>query len=200
MKIWSKEEEDFLIENYPQKGIEFCLNTLNKSKPQIKAKVQRMRLKLNKDEKYKFNNFEDVIKRSKNLMDVCRNMKLTTNYGNRQTIKNYIKLYGIDTSHFFIPTSNGNKKININDILIEDSSYRWTTSLKEKLYDAKIKMRICEICGQDENWKGAKISLILDHINGINNDNRIENLRIVCPNCNAGLNTFCRGNKSTNII
>jgi predicted amidophosphoribosyltransferase len=39
-----------------------------------------------------------------------------------------------------------------------------------------------------------KISLILDHINGIHNDNRIENLRIVCPNCNAGLDTFAGKN------
>jgi hypothetical protein len=45
------------------------------------------------------------------------------------------------------------------------------------------------MCGQDENWYGNKISLILDHINGINTDNRIENLRIVCPNCNATLPT-----------
>lgn len=39
-----------------------------------------------------------------------------------------------------------------------------------------------------------KLSLILDHINGINNDNRLENLRIVCPNCNATLDTHCRKN------
>ena len=45
------------------------------------------------------------------------------------------------------------------------------------------------MCGQNENWNGMIISLILDHINGVNNDNRIENLRIVCPNCNAGLST-----------
>jgi hypothetical protein len=45
---------------------------------------------------------------------------------------------------------------------------------------------------------GKKMSLILDHINGINNDNRIENLRIVCPNCNATLDTHCRGNKKSN--
>ena len=44
-----------------------------------------------------------------------------------------------------------------------------------------------------------KISLILDHINGVHNDNRIENLRIVCPNCNAGLDTFAgKNNKSEN--
>lgn len=39
-----------------------------------------------------------------------------------------------------------------------------------------------------------KMSLILDHINGINSDYRIENLRIICPNCNATTETFCKGN------
>jgi hypothetical protein len=43
---------------------------------------------------------------------------------------------------------------------------------------------------QGEEWVGKKMSLILDHINGVNNDNRIEN-RIVCPNCNATLDTHC---------
>jgi hypothetical protein len=36
----------------------------------------------------------------------------------------------------------------------------------------------------------------MDHINGVNNDNRIENIRIVCPNCNATLDTHCGKNKS----
>jgi hypothetical protein len=44
------------------------------------------------------------------------------------------------------------------------------------------------------------MSLILDHINGIPYDNRIENLRIVCPNCNATLETHCRGKKKLDII
>ena len=45
-----------------------------------------------------------------------------------------------------------------------------------------------------KNWNGMKISLILDHINGVSSDDRIENLRIVCPNCNAGLDTFAGKN------
>ena len=59
-----------------------------------------------------------------------------------------------------------------------------------------LKKKECELCGQNENWHGKKMSLILDHINGIWNDNRIENLRIVCPNCNATLDTHCGKQKN----
>ena len=67
--------------------------------------------------------------------------------------------------------------------------------LKRKLYNANLKERKCELCGQGEEWCGKHMSLILDHINGIHNDNRLENLRIVCPNCNATLETHCKGAK-----
>jgi len=66
--------------------------------------------------------------------------------------------------------------------------------LKERLYKEGLKDKICEICGQDEYWKGKKMSLILDHINGVNNDHRLDNLRIVCPNCNSTLDTFAGKN------
>ena len=85
-------------------------------------------------------------------------------------------------------------KVELKLVLVENSSYS-RSSLKKRLYEEGIKARICEMCGQDENWNGMKISLILDHINGVYNDNRLENLRIVCPNCNAGLETHCGKNK-----
>ena len=47
----------------------------------------------------------------------------------------------------------------------------------------------CSICGQEPIWCGKEMSLILDHINGHNHDNRLENLRWVCPNCNSQLDT-----------
>ena len=71
-----------------------------------------------------------------------------------------------------------------------------TTNLKYRLYDEGLKERICEKCGQDEIWNNEKISLILDHINGVNTDNRLENLRIVCPNCNTTLPTHGGKNKN----
>lgn len=66
--------------------------------------------------------------------------------------------------------------------------------LKERLLAAGIKRAACELCGQQELWRGRRMSLVLDHINGISNDHRLENLRIVCPNCAATLETHCGRN------
>lgn len=133
--------------------------------------------------------FSEVVRKSNNLTDICRNLMIGTTKGNRDTVKKYILKYELDTSHFRIGLRNNPKKINLEDILVENSTYIYTSNLKEKLYNSGLKERKCELCNQDEYWNGMKISLILDHKNGINNDNRIENLRIVCPNCNAGLET-----------
>jgi hypothetical protein len=69
-----------------------------------------------------------------------------------------------------------------------------SSHLKDKLYRTGLKDRVCEICGQGAEWRGRPMSLVLDHVNGDRTDNRLENLRIVCPNCNATLDTHCGRN------
>ena len=53
----------------------------------------------------------------------------------------------------------------------------------------------CSICGLEPFWNGKELTLTLDHINGINNDDRLENLRWVCPNCDRQLSTFSGKNQ-----
>ena len=73
---------------------------------------------------------------------------------------------------------------------MRDSAYS-RTALKMRLFVVGLKARRCELCGQDENWRGTRMALVLDHINGVPDDNRLENLRIVCPNCAATFETHC---------
>jgi len=141
---------------------------------------------------------EWIIKNSTNKSEVLKKMNLKIFTGNYDTLNRYIKNNNIDISHFNRKIKNSNKnngiKIPSSEILVENSTYTSTNSLKQRLYKEGLKERKCELCGQEEEWKGKHMSLILDHINGIRDDNRLENLRIVCPNCNATLDTHCGKN------
>ena len=118
--------------------------------------------------------------------------------GNHRTLKSYAQKWGISTDHFDpYATSRGPRETAtpIEDVLVENSTYSRGV-LKRRLYALGVKSRRCELCGQTEEWRGRQMSLILDHINGIATDNRLENLRIVCPNCAATLDTHCGRNMS----
>lgn len=142
-------------------------------------------------------NVELVVNSSKNKSEALNKLGLKPFTGNYDTLNKYIKEYHINCSHFTIGYEKSNvptNKISLNEIIIADSTYTNRSSLKRRLFKEGLKKPICEKCGQDEIWNGEKMSLILDHINGINNDNRLENLRIVCPNCNSTLPTHCGKN------
>lgn len=84
--------------------------------------------------------------------------------------------------------NNDTIRTDLSTILKEDSNYN-RSSLRERLISEGIKEYKCECCGLSE-WNGKPIPLQLHHINGINNDNRLENLALLCPNCHAQTENF----------
>lgn len=106
-----------------------------------------------------------------------------------------IKRLSLDISHFD-PWKNNrkcaskNKQLPYSLILTEDSPYPWTASLRKRLIKDNLLTNECAICAQLPVWFGKPLSLQLDHINGVNTDNRIENLRILCPHCHSQTSTF----------
>lgn len=110
------------------------------------------------------------------------------------------KVLNVPTKHFKRDYSYlHNKAIPLKDILIKESKYTNTGHIKNRLLKEGLLEYRCynHICTVTNDWLGATISLQLDHINGINNDNRLENLRLLCPNCHSQTSTFAgRRNKS----
>lgn len=201
IREWTEEEELFLIENYSKFGAEYCSIELNRTIGGIRKRAKKLKVKWKKvKEKYHKDFLEKIVKESTNIGMVLDKLNLRKAGGNYMVINKYIIEYDLDLSHFisgkFQMGSNPKTKIPLEEILVENSTYS-RKNLKKRLYDENILERVCCLCGQGEEWNGMKISLILDHINGVYNDNRIENLRIVCPNCNAGLDTFAGRNTNT---
>jgi hypothetical protein len=138
---------------------------------------------------------ERAVDSSECISDVLRHLGLRPAGGNHRNILRWIDRLGISIDHFDPDARRGRPrgKRPLSAILIEHSAFP-RHQLKQRLYDEGIKQRRCELCGQGELWHGRYMSLILDHVNGVADDNRLENLRIVCPNCAATLDTHCGRN------
>lgn len=87
-------------------------------------------------------------------------------------------------------------KLKLSELLVENSINKDNTGLKKKILNEGLLEYKCSSCSNTGIWMNKLLVLQLEHINGINNDNRIENLTLLCPNCHSQTPTFCRGNLS----
>ncbi len=145
--------------------------------------------------KWDINDLKDAVANSSSIAGVLRNLRLKAVGGNYKTVNDKIRLLGIDTSHLTGQGWNvGNKagltnSLPIEQVLVEDSPYKRSYHLKRRLLRLGLIENKCLVCSLTE-WLGSPIALELDHINGTHSDNRITNLRLLCPNCHSQTETY----------
>lgn len=135
-----------------------------------------------------------AIAASKSWAESLRRLGLCTTGGAWRILKKYAEIWDISTAHFD-PRARCVERLKrrrrpLSEVLVEESDYP-RKDVKRRLLAEGLKEPHCEMCGQGEIWRGKPMSMILDHINGVRNDHRLENLRMVCPNCAATLDTHC---------
>lgn len=157
-----------------------------------------MRTKYTKDELSK------IINESFSTADCLRRLGVRACGGNYSSFRKAVKYFGIDTSHFTGSAWNrgsrngfNTRTLPLNSILIKDSPFASSSGLRVRLIREGVKERKCEKCNNSE-WMGQEIPLELEHCNGDNTDNRIENLQILCPNCHAQT-PFYRGRNKLSV-
>ena len=148
---------------------------------------------------YSETELREAVKSSGGIRQVLNKLGLKEAGGNYETTKRRIQFYGIDTSHFHGKVWNKGQIIgpkNPIETYLKENKVVQSNNLKKRLLKENIKQYKCECCGITE-WMGQPTPLELDHINGVKTDNRLENLRLLCPNCHAQTSTYRGKNKKS---
>lgn len=192
---WTYEEISFLKENYVNKGVKFvALNLTGHTRNSIVKKAKSLGLKVDTTiYSYDYELVKKAVEESSNYKEVLRKLNKSSSGDAYTFLIRYIKNKNIDISHFKSWKNNRVKKksFRLDEIFIKDSEYKGGTKelkriiLKNDLIEYK-----CVECNNMGEWNGKLLSLHLDHINGNNKDDRLENLRFLCPNCHSQTETY----------
>ena len=142
---------------------------------------------------------ERMVKECFSIADFCRKVGWVPRGDNYKIFHKYVKEYGLDISHFTGQKTNiGNvlnkhRELTAKQYINNNTIIRGSTLIK-KLVNEGLKEYRCEKCKNTE-WLGEKIALEVHHVNGVNSDNRIENILLLCPNCHAFTDNY-RGKKN----
>jgi len=147
----------------------------------------------------------EIVKSSNSIAEIIRKCEMVSSGASYKILKRRLDEEQIDYSHIKLGlgSNRGRKfqsysnRIPFSQILIENSNYS-RKDLKRRLLSELGWENKCSKCGNNGEWHGEPLTIQLDHINGISNDNRIENLRLLCPNCHSQTHTHSGKNRSKN--
>ncbi|MGW4510569.1 HNH endonuclease [Streptomyces sp. NPDC004393] len=139
-----------------------------------------------------------VVAASTSINEVVRRLGLDSVGGHQTNIARRIKAHGIDTSHFTSVVRTERMRYNqrrrtAEEILVEDTSAYAPRVPSHRLRRAMREVGVeerCALCGIESVWLGEPLPLEIDHIDGNWRDNRIENLRFLCPNCHSTTDSY----------
>lgn len=136
-------------------------------------------------------NFIKSVQQSKTISEVLQYFGLPINQGHyNRSFHKTVKKLNLDISHLKSNNLKNFIKIPLNELLVH-GIFRSTTSLKERLIKESLLINYCYNCNMQPIWDNKELKMHLDHINGDNTDNKLENLRLLCPNCHSQTETYC---------
>lgn len=148
--------------------------------------------------KYSETELRQAVKASQSMRQTLLKLGVAPYGGNYNVLRKALKFFSINTSHFSGQAWNKGKQLPVKRHTSDYLSNRFpiqSFKLKNRLIKEGYLESICSHCGLAE-WLGKPIPVELDHINGNNKDNRIKNLRLLCPNCHALTSTYRSKNRS----
>lgn len=146
--------------------------------------------------------FVELLKKSSNISEVLFKLGYTVkgnSWGCSQIKRRMLDLnldYSIFKGKHCVAVVKATKSVKAEDILKENCKHQRNVLRNYVIKNNLIPYK-CAICGCTK-WQGKTLSLELDHINGLNNDNRLENLRFLCPNCHSQTSTYGSRNQQRN--
>lgn len=141
-----------------------------------------------------------IVAQSTTGTDICNHFGLRAASGQMRTLFERIRAENIPHDHIPRGRSSGKgikrggtRAFPLEQVLVKGSTYA-RTNLKRRLLEAGLLRNQCYDCGQGPTWNGRPLSLQIDHKNGVANDNRLDNLQMLCPNCHSQTETFAGKN------